>query len=124
FYAAFFGDRSRAAKITDQLGSRYLLTEVRYKAWPTSGIVAPFIEAALRLREDHKLTGDEVERVEFSGPTRIRHWCEPVAERRAPQSSANAANSIFFGIANALDFGEVTLRQFTPTGFADPKVAE
>lgn len=123
FYAAFFGDKHRAVKVTDDLGSRYLLSEVQFKAWPTSGVVAPYIEAALKLREDHQLSADQVERVEFSGGPRIRHWCEPVEERRSPRSAANAANSIFFGVANALAYGEVTLQQFTAAGFADPTVA-
>jgi 2-methylcitrate dehydratase PrpD len=124
FYAAFFGDKSVAAQITDGLGSRYLLSDVRYKPWPTSGIVAPFIEAALELKEEHLLTPDRIDRVEFRGPPRIRHWCEPVEERRIPLNAANAANSIFFGIANALVHGEVTLEQFTSAGFADPSVRE
>jgi 2-methylcitrate dehydratase PrpD len=122
FYAAFYGAPERASEVTQGLGERFLLTDVRYKAWPTSGIVAPFIEAALRLRAEHRVTAEQVQRVEFTGAQRLSHWCEPVAQRRKPQSAANAANSIFFGIANALTYGEVTLRQFTPAGFADPAV--
>jgi 2-methylcitrate dehydratase PrpD len=122
FYAAFYGAPDRAAEIAERLGERYLLGKVRYKAWPTSGNVAPFIEAALKLREEHGLTPDRLQRVEFTGGPRLSHWCEPVEQRRKPQSAANAANSVFFGIANALTYGEVTLGQFTPAGFADPAV--
>lgn len=122
FYAAFFGDRSRAARVVDGLGGTFLMEDVRYKAWPTSGNVSPYIEGALKIRQDHRLTPERIERVEFAGGERIRHWCEPVEERRTPHSPANAANSVFFGVANALAYGEVTLQQFTAAGFADPRV--
>jgi 2-methylcitrate dehydratase PrpD len=124
FYAAFFGESGRAARLADDLGRTFLMEGVRYKAWPTSGNVAPYIEAALQVREDHRLTADRITRVQFTGGERIRHWCEPVEERSTPSSPANAANSIFFGIANALAYGEVTLQQFTPAGFADPTVVD
>jgi 2-methylcitrate dehydratase PrpD len=120
FYAAFFGDSGRAAHVADGIGSTFLMEAVQYKAWPTSGNVSPFIEAALKIRKDHQLAPDRIKRVEFVGGERIRHWCEPVEERRAPRSPANAANSIFFGVANALAYGEVTLQQFTAAGFAAP----
>jgi 2-methylcitrate dehydratase PrpD len=122
FYAAFYGAQDRAHEITEGLGERYLMNRVRYKAWPTSGNVAPFIEAALALRQQYQLTPHEIQRVEFTGGPRLSHWCEPVEQRRKPQSAANAANSVFFGVANALTYGQVTLGQFTPAGFADPAV--
>jgi 2-methylcitrate dehydratase PrpD len=122
FYAAFFGDRGRAARVVDDLGRTFLMEGVRYKAWPTSGNVAPYIEAALKIRADHQLTPERIARVQFGGGERIRHWCEPVDERRTPRSAATAANSVFFGVANALAYGEVTLRQFTTDGFSDPLV--
>ncbi|HZT07673.1 MAG TPA: MmgE/PrpD family protein [Chloroflexota bacterium] len=122
FYAAFLGDSSRAAGIADGLGDRYVLAGVQFKAWPTSGVVAPYVEAALNLRRTHGLSADVVARVEFTGGERMRHWCEPLEERRAPASGATAANSIFFGIANALVHGAVTLERFSPAGLSDPSV--
>jgi 2-methylcitrate dehydratase PrpD len=122
FYAAFFGEKGRAARLADGLGSTFLMEGARYKAWPTSGNVAPYIEAALKIRQEHQLTPEGIAHAEFAGGERIRHWCEPVDERRTPGSAANAANSVFFGVANALAYGEVTLQQFTSNGFSDPTV--
>jgi 2-methylcitrate dehydratase PrpD len=122
FYAVFFGDPSPAEAVTAGLGERFVCADVRFKPYPTSGVVQPFIEAALDLRQRHKLSGDIVERVEFRGAPRIQHWCEPVEERRAPSNAASAANSIFFGVGNALAYGEVPLANFQPAGLADPRI--
>ncbi len=108
--------------LTDGLGERFHILDTAFKPWPTSGMAHPFIEAALALRQQHRIDPANVQRIRLTGHPQTRNWFEPVEERREPTSAASAANSIVFGTAKALINGEVTLADFTPEGMAQPDV--
>ncbi len=120
FHIFFEGKYSRAV-VSDGLGESYLLLGARFKPWPTSGVVHPFIEAALRLREGDKVELSAIERIQIRGATHIRPWCEPVAARRCPGNGAAAANSIFFGAAKALANGKVGPADFVGKQLRQPE---
>jgi 2-methylcitrate dehydratase PrpD len=114
-YQMIYQGRYVGRTITDGLGSNYLLTRAQFKPWPTSGVIHPFIEAA-GLLVARGLRLDDIEAIEIVGGSRIKPWCEPVAERRRPTNAASAANSIQFNVAKVLSQGELTLRDYTPDG--------
>jgi 2-methylcitrate dehydratase PrpD len=115
------GQYSRPA-LTDELGEKYYLLDVRFKPWPITGAAHPFIEAALSLANTYKIDPADIQRVRLSGGPGIVHHCEPIAERRRPPDAASAADSILFGVAKALTNRELTLSAFTPEGLSQPEV--
>lgn len=120
FYA-LVGGRFDEAVLLDGLGTRFRLVETTFKPWPVSGVVTPFIEAALDLAIGHGFQPDEIARVEVVGSPQIRQWCEPAAERRRPSNGASAANSTLYATATALAHGRVVLADFAGDGLRDPR---
>jgi 2-methylcitrate dehydratase PrpD len=106
--------------ISSGLGSTWLFLLAQFKPWPTSNEVAPFIEAAIDLATQHDLQPGAIAAVEVRGPTRVKHWCEPLEERRRPANAAAAANSAIFGAAKALVHRKVGLQDFTAEGLREP----
>jgi len=100
------------------LGTEFLLRDVSFKRWPTSGHVHPFIEAALAIRRGG-LQPTDIASVETIAHSSVRDWCEPVEKRRRPENSAAAANSIPFCVAKALVRGDVRLSDVTRDGLQD-----
>ena len=104
--------------LTGGLGTEFLMQGVRFKRWPTSGNVAPFIEAAAALARDG-LDAADIAAVEVVANDHLRNWCEPLDKRRRPENPAAAANAIPFCTAKGLVHGGLGLADFTPEGLAD-----
>ena len=119
-YGLLYGGTYDADIITGDLGSEFRLLKARFKPWPTSGIVHPFIEAACTLAQRHQLAQDDVQRVMVRGNNHFLNWVEPVAERQRPPNAASAANSVQFGVGKALAHKTVGLSDFTREGLEDP----
>jgi 2-methylcitrate dehydratase PrpD len=122
--AGFFGmaadGRFDADAVTSDLGTRFHFVNTQFKPWATSGVVTPFIEAAIELATRHDLHAADIASVEIVGSHHMRQWCEPLAERRRPANGAAAANSTLFATAKALAHRDVVLADFAPDGLRDP----
>jgi 2-methylcitrate dehydratase PrpD len=117
-YGMIYGGEYEAGAIDRGLGSEFLLMGAQFKPWPTSGVIHPFIEAALQIA-GNELRDSEIKEVQIVGHSHIRAWCEPIEERRRPPNPAAAGNSVPFGVAKALCHGEVSLADFTAEGIRD-----
>ena len=120
FYAGVYAPEA----LRDGLGERFHILETVFKPWATSGMCHPFIDAALKLLEEHHIDPASIQRIHLTGHPQTKNWFEPVEERRAPNTAASAANSIVFGTAKALINGEVTLADFTPEGMRQANVLQ
>jgi 2-methylcitrate dehydratase PrpD len=115
-FALFYGSRFDEPTISDGLGSDFRMLDIRFKPWPTSNRLHPFIRAAIELRERHQITAADIASVHVEAAPLSKAWLEPRAERQRPHNAATAANSIFFGVAKALANGNVTLADVTAVG--------
>lgn len=121
--AGFFavaGGGADGAEMVRGLGKTYRFTQTQFKPWPVSGVVVPFIEAALDLALRHDLRPADIAAVELAAPPAARPWFEPPAERRRPSNPASAANAAPFATAKALVHRAVGLADFLPSGLEDP----
>lgn len=115
-FALFYNSRFDEPTIADGLGTDFRMLDIRFKPWPTSNRLHPFIRAAIELREEHQIVAADIASVHVEAAPLSKTWLEPVAERRRPHNAATAANSIFFGVAKALANGNVTLADVTAEG--------
>jgi 2-methylcitrate dehydratase PrpD len=112
----FYGGGYSKSALESSIGKEFYSLAVRFKPWPTSAIIHPFIEAALELVENHGVETEAIDRIHIQGGSHIQPWCEPIAERQKPKNAAAAANSVFFAVSKAFVNGKVTLGDFTAEG--------
>ena len=122
FFAQHAGAPLETGTILEQLGQDFLGERVSFKPWPSCRGTHAYIEAALRLRDRHDFSVDEIVRVEaMIGPVQTMLF-EPRAARISPQSAIDAKFSIPFTLATALIKGAVTLDSFDAAARRDPAV--
>lgn len=101
-----------ATRALEGLGTRYEFDRLSFKPYPTCRLTHPAISAALEM---HALLGDDaakIERVELViGPQAHDVVGRDSPERRSPRIPVNAQFSIYWCVASALAYGEVTPRQ-------------
>src|SRR5712692_9973547 len=66
-YGLYFNGQAQMSIVDTELGERYSLLSMAFKPWATSGIVHPFIEAALDLVERYGLAPDDIAGVHIRG---------------------------------------------------------
>ena len=118
-YGMFYRGTYDHGAITDDLGKEFDLLKARFKPWPTSGIVHPFIEAAYTLAQRHQLRREDIASVMVRSNDHFMNWVEPQAERQKPPNAASAANSVQFAVGKALAHQSVGLADFTTQGLED-----
>lgn len=128
------------ARAVRGLGKEWEFDRLSIKPYPTCRLTHPAISAALDLRA--QLGGDvsTIERIELViGPQAHDVVGRDVSEKRMPQTRVNAQFSVYWCVASALAYGEVTPRQLAEdippsaglsewiariSGTADPEAAQ
>ena len=123
FNAYFRGEYTRA-KLVDGLGRRFENARISIKPWPSARETHATIQAVLELRERHRLSADDVRRVQlYVGRTNLE-FCEPADRRRRPARRMDALSSLPFAVAVALQHGSVPLASYTEQGLRDERVLQ
>jgi 2-methylcitrate dehydratase PrpD len=125
FYQAFAGgfDESRLEALLASLGSRWELGELTLKPYPCGSIAQPYMDCALRLREEHGIRPEQIAGIRCrtaEGPI-PRLW-EPLARKHLPANGYAAKFSLPYLLAAILVKGRVTLAEFTDEAARDPAV--
>jgi 2-methylcitrate dehydratase PrpD len=118
-FRAHFDGRYDRAVLLEGIGTSFLLRDISFKPWPASKVTHPFVEAALDLAARPELRHDAIQAIIVSVGPWGRAFCEPLAERAHPPTSAAAKNSIPFTVARALANRRLTLADFTEAGLED-----
>jgi len=103
----------------DGLGERFLLEQTCYKRHAASGSLHAALDAAIALRERHRLVPDEVVQVEVVTHPLALELC---ARHAAPESVASARQSMQFGVALALAEGRCDRDLYTDAMRLDPSI--
>jgi 2-methylcitrate dehydratase PrpD len=120
-YARHAFDLSR---LTKALGETFEGENVSFKPWPCCRGTHGFLEAALKLIEDHGIDPVDIDTVKIvtSSSALQKALCEPLDRKKSPRTAIDAKFSIPFVVAIALTHGEVTLKHFTNEALSDEKV--
>lgn len=119
-FFAVYGGGPPTARLTEDLGARFLGDQVSLKPWPSCRGTHGYIEAALALRP--RLGGRSIARIEaVTGPIQ-EMLIRPQPAKAAPDSAIQAKFSIPFTVAHALVHGEVTLDSFDTVARSEPEV--
>ena len=121
FFGLFFNGKYDREVLLGGLGKEFIANTASFKRWPTGGGIGSWIEAALRLKNEHSLQAADIDHVELRPTSRNLPWIEPLDERRAPQNSATASNSMPFWTAKAFVNGRCSLTDISPAGLRQPE---
>jgi 2-methylcitrate dehydratase PrpD len=105
----YLRERFDAARATRGLGVEWEIERLSFKPYPTCRLTHPAISAALELRA--QLGGDagRIERVELVIGSQAHDVVgRDIPERRAPTTRIAAQFSVYWTVACALEYGEVT----------------
>jgi 2-methylcitrate dehydratase PrpD len=108
----YLHDTFDPARAVRGLGTQWEFDRLSIKPYPTCRLTHPAISAALELRAQLGGDVDRIERIELViGPQAQDVVGRDIPERRTPKTRVAAQFSVFWTVAAALAFGEVTPRQ-------------
>ena len=108
----YLRDRFDPARAPRGLGSEWEFDRLSIKPYPTCRLTHPAISAALTLRAQLGRDVEKIDRVELVvGPQAHDVVGREAAEKRRPQTRVNAQFSVYWCVASALAYGEVTPQQ-------------
>lgn len=111
------------AACTRGLGDRWEVLDVAVKPYPACHFVHAFVDAALTLREQHRLRVDDIAAVTTRiAPGEVATVCEPADAKRRPRSAYDAAFSLPYAVAVALVRGRFGLTELADEARVDPTV--
>lgn len=100
------------ARALRDLGRHYEIDRLSFKPYPTCRLTHPAISAALELRAQLGSDAEKIQRVELViGPQAHDVVGRDIPERRTPATRVAAQFSVYWAVAIALAYGEVTPRQ-------------
>ena len=125
FYQAFAGGYAEAAleALLATLGRTWELAGLTLKPYPCGSIAQPYMDCALRLREQHRIKPEEIVDIRCrtaEGPI-PRLW-EPLASKHRPANCYAAKFSLPYLLALMLVKGRATLAEFTDEAARDQAV--
>ena len=119
FMNTYFGGHFDRERVIRNLGSEFLGSGTLYKRWPCVGTAHSHMKAAIDIVSRNKLGLHDIAEVHLHVGDYHSLMCEPLEERRAPVTLADAKFSLPFLVATAIvrqgmsvtDFSEKALRE-------------
>jgi len=119
-YNVFFQGIYDPTALTKNLGKSF--ERSAYYIYPCCGFTHSRIELILKMMDEHKFSGDEIESIiVYVGPI-SRLLCEPKDIRRNPRLTAEAQYSLPFTVGAAVAKGKPRIEHFTGQGLKDPQI--
>ncbi|MHB8986018.1 MAG: MmgE/PrpD family protein, partial [Eubacteriales bacterium] len=114
-------DDYRLEAVTEELGRRFLISEVSVKPFACCRSMHPAIDAAIQLRRRHGIDPVRIKRVVVGTYAVAVRQC---GFTKQPKSTAEAQFSLPYGIAAALADGNALLDQFSESRIRDGELLE
>ena len=105
-------------EITGGLGERFELLLNTYKPFACGIVMHPTIDACLQLRSEHRLTPDQIERIDLA----VHPLVLELTGKRTPQTGLEGKFSIYTAAALAIVVGSAGPKQFSDAVIRDAAV--
>lgn len=110
--------RQQWDEITTGLGQRYEAALNTYKPFACGIVLHPAIDAAIQLRDEHRLTAAQVRRIDL----KVNALVLELTGKQAPQDGLEGKFSVYHAVAIALIEGAGGEQQFSDRAVRDPAV--
>ncbi|MFC9354849.1 MmgE/PrpD family protein [Arthrobacter sp. NPDC057013] len=121
-FKVYFNGEYNRGKILEDLGSTYLSAGMTYKYWPAVGNAHTYIHAAIELMRENPVQIEDIACVRVYVGDFAQRMCQPLTERKAPQTMMDAKFSLPFTVALALVKGSMNISDFSTDALRDQKV--
>lgn len=108
------------SQITDGLGSHYESALNTYKPFACGIVIHPAIDAAIQLRNEYKLTPDQIAKVEL----KVHPLVIELTGKKTPKIGLEGKFSIYHSVAVAIVQGAAGERQYSDQAVLDPAVVK
>lgn len=116
-FAFTYSDEQNFSMITDNLGSTWEVEKNTYKPFSCGIVTHPIIDGCIQLRNEHKLTSDQIEKVTL----RVNPLVIKLTGKKTPRTGLEAKFSIFYISAASIIEGVAGPNQFTDEAVQDPE---
>ena len=117
------GEYDPVAVISD-LGKRFEVEGMGFKAYPSCGYTHGPIFSTLTLMRENGIKADDIDEINVSTGKNAGDLFEPSERKRRPQVVPDAQFSIPYTVGVAVIKGNVGIGDFTPDAIKDPRVLE
>lgn len=122
FFKMFAHDNYIPARLIEGLGKNFFYANISLKPWPSCRGTHAYVQAALSVAEEYKLTPEEIKEICLVVNPQNMILCEPSESRKRPQTAIDAKFSLPFTVASALVYRKLDLDSFAPQRLHDEKV--
>lgn len=110
--------------ILHDLGTEFMGSGTLYKRWPCVGTAHSHMKAAIDIVSENNLDAGDIEKICLHVGDYHDLMCQPMDERRAPATLADAKFSLPFLVAVAVVRRGMSVSDFSQAGLGDPTVLE
>lgn len=121
FNSYFSGQYDRAAMVS-RLGADFLGSGTLFKRWPCVGTAHSHMKAAIDIAVENNLAPEDIAEIRLHVGDYHDLMCQPLSERSAPATLADAKFSLPFLVAVATVRRGMSVTDFTETGLRDPEI--
>jgi 2-methylcitrate dehydratase PrpD len=110
-------------RIDAELGAHWESRNSSFKPFPAAHVIHPYIDAVLRLRGQHAIAPDQIERVDCPvAGFIVTIVCEPTGEKFAPASDSHGRVSLQYTLAEALYCGALGKNAYSDENLRNPAI--
>jgi len=108
----------KPGEITDKLGETWEVSLNTYKPFACGIVIHPAIDGCVQLRNEHKLTGDEIEAIALKAHPLVLE----LTGKKTPQVGLEGKFSVYHSSAVAVIYGAAGEAEYSDAVVRDPKV--
>ena len=105
-------------EITERHGKTYEILLNTYKPFACGIVIHPTIDACIQLRQEHKLTADQIARVDL----KVHPLVLELTGKKTPQTGLESKFSVYFAAALAIVRGSAGVQDFSDQNARDPVI--
>jgi 2-methylcitrate dehydratase PrpD len=123
FYKLFFDGHYIPSILTRDLGKVFMGVNACQKPYPCCHGQHTAIEATLSLLKEHNINSTDIKQVEvYVGQGDYDYLAAPAEKKQNPANIVEAQFSLYWGIASAIIYREVVIRNFTREAILNPEI--
>jgi 2-methylcitrate dehydratase PrpD len=117
-WANTISTRQDYRQITEGLGERYEAALNTYKPFACGIVIHPAIDAAIQLRNENKLTADQIARIDL----KVHPLVLELTGKKTPQIGLEGKFSVYHSVAVAIIEGAAGEKQYSDRAVRDPQI--